>query len=216
MYDIGKVSIFMGILDDENTLKKYINDKFFNDFKIENKHIEYTFNKEGNLFDRFLKGVDVIEKNVGKILVEKKYNCAIFIYDYEYTNSIYNDDFFDYITTCNYIDNTLLLQTLEIYNLGTDDFMIYDLINQLKIAYLFLPCRNNKLSITSTIDQKKYICIYSSCEKIKNMDIQVIKFEELCNLVFDLSLDGIIIDDEDSNIYMSIEILKEFKKYLNK
>lgn len=120
----GKVSIWLGNIEDQEALENYVNltydddgesvpSRFFLDFNIdmndtdedfiekavlENKSKDLSFLLAGCSYEE-----NVIPKVIKNVNIGKYYNSIIMIYDFDYEESVKTVSNFDYITSVNYL-----------------------------------------------------------------------------------------------------------------
>jgi hypothetical protein len=119
----GRVSIWLGNIESQNHLDKYVNltydedgesvtSKFFLDFNVDMDEIDEDFIEkavldvkydnisvllEGCSYEEFI--IPQVRKHV---ILNKLYNAVILIYNFEYENLVRSSGDFDYITTTSY------------------------------------------------------------------------------------------------------------------
>ncbi|MBC1639998.1 immunity 22 family protein [Listeria welshimeri] len=120
----GKVSIWLGNIEDQESLEKYVNltydddgesvsSRFFLDFNIDMDDTDEDFIEKAVLENKskdlpvLLEGCSyedtVIPKVIKNISIEKYYNSIILIYNFDYEESVKTVSNFDYITSVNYL-----------------------------------------------------------------------------------------------------------------
>ena len=118
----GWVSIWLGNINDENSIEEYVDltydedgesmsSQFFRDFKIDMDEtdedtIEKAVHKNSsNDFLVLLDGCsyeEIIIPKVKGIDLKKSYNAVVLIYNFEYNHEISSNSDFDFIATTNY------------------------------------------------------------------------------------------------------------------